>query len=1198
MNTQPIPDRGRTAIAAILALLLVLAGAITATPAFAVEGASVTGTVTAASPTGITVGIEASGLGEVTAAYATVIVKGTEAQLSPSSPAIEAHATDGSLSGALELPASGLDRTQQYEVILWQTRSLPSAATIYARADVSISPVQWEAVFPPTATATILTVSPETTAVEGAPVTLTATISPDAAGTVVFRADATDLGSSPVASGTATLATSSLPVGSSSLTAEFTPTDASTHAASTSEAVSYTVTEKPADPQPAVPTVTVSKTSGLDAAGETITVRGSGFAADPPATTATRPPLAGRFGGAYIVFGKFLDTWEPSVGAPSSARKVLVQKWGVGAADVAAVGGASAGAIAIAADGTFETTLTVSKTEASELLSGNYGIYTYPGSGAVYAPFETYTPIAFAEPAPVPSLSVSKTTGLDRDGETLTITVENYDATAASKYTAGKAGFYLQVGWTADAWRPSDGAPSAARTNAYSTWVADEANTSAPTKWVDNGDGTADASWQVTITKAALDAKALTGGTLAVFTVGAGGVVQAMNELAVPIAFSAPDPVRAIEVTVTDASASAGATLKVTGSGFGDVTGAYAAIIEKGTESAVTAAGGYVAFGYWAGAIVDGQLDRTLVAPVDKLDPAKQYEVIVWQLHTNPDAGTIHARADVPLTADQWRAIFPPVTAPTDPTDPTDPVTPPAAVAGGSLRWAISTSFSNYVTGDIAHGSIAVGGGATRANGSFQFGQAAGSTYDPATGLGTVTYTGSVRFTGHNGALDVTIANPQVRLTSAATGSLWVTSGGSQVNFATLNLAAAAVLTSSGATTYSNVPATLTAAGRDQVLGGFSTELDAVTFTIGSPAAAPTGSIGTVASAPRPAAPPVIPSTAPATTGIDAAPDQLAALAAGLVATVSASGFQPDESDIQIVVYSTPIVLGTAKADASGTVTWTGSVPATLEDGEHTLTFQGSVDRGIRFTLARAAALAAASCVVDGARLDWGFKESFRAYIEGIAAGGWELDGVEYVYPEYVWTGGTGSVDDGTRTGLVTYGGSIRFTGHDGALDTTLSHARVELAGSTGYLVFDVTGTTQAGQAVQSAGVRFAEFALPDLEATGEGIVLDALPATLTAAGATAFGTYPAGEELDAVSAVLPLGDACDTLATVADEPTAEAAETEAVTAISAVAPGAPAWPWIAGGAVLLAAIGAAAWIVVARRRRAVVTAGDDRSAE
>lgn len=156
--------------------------------------------------------------------------------------------------------------------------------------------------------------------------------------------------------------------------------------------VSYT-----AAAQPSTPTVTVSKTSGIDRAGETITVTGSGFLPAGAATTGSRPPLAGQFVGAYVAFGKFADVWKPSAGAPASARTERVDtKWALPAESHAAVGGAAAGAIELAADGTFTAELNVSTTEARDLLAGKYGIYTYAGSGATYAPFETFTPITFA----------------------------------------------------------------------------------------------------------------------------------------------------------------------------------------------------------------------------------------------------------------------------------------------------------------------------------------------------------------------------------------------------------------------------------------------------------------------------------------------------------------------------------------------------------------------------------------------------------------------------------------------------------------------------------------------------------------------------------------------------------------------------------------------------------------------------------
>lgn len=156
-------------------------------------------------------------------------------------------------------------------------------------------------------------------------------------------------------------------------------------------------------------TVTVSKTSGLNPDGETITITGAGFVANGSLTNGTRPPLAGTFSGFYVSFGKFQDVWKPSAGAPSGNRKNVQSdptrtNWLVPAANLATIGGAAGGGVELATDGTFTITLRVSKTllNSSQTLIfdestiGNYGIYTYGASGANYAPFETFTPLTFA----------------------------------------------------------------------------------------------------------------------------------------------------------------------------------------------------------------------------------------------------------------------------------------------------------------------------------------------------------------------------------------------------------------------------------------------------------------------------------------------------------------------------------------------------------------------------------------------------------------------------------------------------------------------------------------------------------------------------------------------------------------------------------------------------------------------------------
>jgi putative cell wall-binding protein len=151
----------------------------------------------------------------------------------------------------------------------------------------------------------------------------------------------------------------------------------------------------------AVPTVTVSKTEGLDPNGETITVTGTGFVTDDPAAIGTRAPLVGKFGGVYVAFGKFLDVWQPSAGAPGSARAGIrdATKWAVPADSLATIGGAAAGGVTLAADGSFSVQLSVKKGFSGALADGNLGIYTYSGSGAKAAAFETFTPVSFEGPS-------------------------------------------------------------------------------------------------------------------------------------------------------------------------------------------------------------------------------------------------------------------------------------------------------------------------------------------------------------------------------------------------------------------------------------------------------------------------------------------------------------------------------------------------------------------------------------------------------------------------------------------------------------------------------------------------------------------------------------------------------------------------------------------------------------------------------
>ncbi|MGO1850134.1 MAG: HtaA domain-containing protein [Microbacterium sp.] len=161
--------------------------------------------------------------------------------------------------------------------------------------------------------------------------------------------------------------------------------------------------------------------------------------------------------------------------------------------------------------------------------------------------------------------------------------------------------------------------------------------------------------------------------------------------------------------------------------------------------------------------------------------------------------------------------------------------------AEGSLQWGVKSNFRSYVTGDIAGGRITVAEGAKQAtgNGVFTFPQAtSGSTWNGQTG--TVQYAGQVTFYGHSGALNHTIANPSIQVTSTTSADLRINYNGTTIVFATIDLSQATRQGLTGdAVRFSGAPATLTRAGaqffsyQGHEFYSPGEELDRVTFTIG-----------------------------------------------------------------------------------------------------------------------------------------------------------------------------------------------------------------------------------------------------------------------------------------------------------------------------------------------------------------------------
>ena len=92
-------------------------------------------------------------------------------------------------------------------------------------------------------------------------------------------------------------------------------------------------------------------------------------------------------------------------------------------------------------------------------------------------------------------------------------------------------------------------------------------------------------------------------------------------------------------------------------------------------------------------------------------------------------------------------------------------------VTGGELNWGVKEGFRSYISGTIANGSWEVADGASYETPLFGWANPTGEI-DAVTGEGSVSFTGSIHFTGHDGVLNLQIANPTVVLNGDGTAKL------------------------------------------------------------------------------------------------------------------------------------------------------------------------------------------------------------------------------------------------------------------------------------------------------------------------------------------------------------------------------------------------------------------------------------------
>ncbi|QIK62973.1 hypothetical protein G7068_07020 [Leucobacter viscericola] len=172
---------------------------------------------------------------------------------------------------------------------------------------------------------------------------------------------------------------------------------------------------------------------------------------------------------------------------------------------------------------------------------------------------------------------------------------------------------------------------------------------------------------------------------------------------------------------------------------------------------------------------------------------------------------------------------------------------PTPVAPDGMLEWGVKSSFRSYVNGPIAHGKITVQKPATQnaAKTTYKFPQATGGTWNGSTG--TVQYAGNVNFYGHEGAMNVDLANPVISVKSSTAAELSVKFKKKNIVLATIDLKSAKrTALQGGAVNFAGAKATLSKAGAEDYfayegpegIGGFyeaGDALDAMTFTIGKP---------------------------------------------------------------------------------------------------------------------------------------------------------------------------------------------------------------------------------------------------------------------------------------------------------------------------------------------------------------------------
>ncbi|MFJ4929891.1 HtaA domain-containing protein [Streptomyces sp. NPDC088736] len=378
---------------------------------------------------------------------------------------------------------------------------------------------------------------------------------------------------------------------------------------------------------------------------------------------------------------------------------------------------------------------------------------------------------------------------------------------------------------------------------------------------------------------------------------------------------------------------------------------------------------------------------------------------------------------------------------------------------GYELTWGIKQSYRTYVTGAAA-GAFTPTDGATQAdgNGAFTFTGGTG-TYDSDSHAVRLGFDGVLKIASARHGFELTLSD--VRFDSGtAEITADVTSGGTTRN--DVPLADVTVTRDMASMTTTLTPEAATVLGSPGYAGAEGDPLSVVQRTTQSPSPSPSGS--------DPASPSPSSPSSPSPTG-------------------SASPSGP----------ASPSPSSSASASVSASASASQDPSASPSDGTP-----------------------AKGEIADGT-LGWGVKESFRTYVvDGAAQGTITASGGAvqaggngvFTFPD-----ATGTYDTGVGVLSAAFEGAVTFKGHESGgsygLDLTLTDLRATLDGGSGRLTADVDSLGEKSEDVVLADLQAASG---DLTVKDDVITVDDVTATLTGAGAKAFGGfYPAGTELDPV---------------------------------------------------------------------------------